>query len=164
MNCILFDWGDTLMRVFPEYDGAMADWPQVSVLPGALETLAALHPLYTLAVATNAKNSAEADIWRALRRVGLAEHLDRVYCFGSIGKLKPSVEFFAYILADLRLSADESVMVGDEWETDILGANRAGLRGVWLNEQDSRETNSDRVQTIHSLLELPEVLQKWNFI
>jgi FMN phosphatase YigB (HAD superfamily) len=162
MNCILFDWGDTLMRVFPEYDGAMADWPQVEALPGALETLAVLHPSYTLAVATNAQNSDEGEIWRALRRVGLANQLDKVYCFRSIGYLKPSKEFFAYILADLRLSTDAVIMVGDDWESDIVGANRAGLRAVWLNEQNGRETNYDRVQTIHSLLDLTGALQRWD--
>lgn len=163
MSCILFDWGDTLMRVFPEYDGAMADWPQVAALPGANEMLSALHPLYTLAVATNAKNSEEAEIWRALQRAGLADRLDKVYCFRSIGHLKPSQEFFTYILTDLRLSAHEVIMVGDDWETDIIGANRAGLRSVWLNERNDKEINSEEVQTIHALIDLPQALHKWNF-
>jgi FMN phosphatase YigB (HAD superfamily) len=53
-------------------------------------------------------------------------------------------------------------MVGDDWESDIVGANRAGLRAVWLNEQNGRETNYDRVQTIHSLLDLTGALQRWD--
>jgi putative hydrolase of the HAD superfamily len=36
-RCLLFDWGDTLMRVFPEYVGPMAAWPKVEAMPHAEE-------------------------------------------------------------------------------------------------------------------------------
>ena len=40
-SCILFDWGDTLMRVFPEFEGPMFTWPRVEVVSGIKETLVA---------------------------------------------------------------------------------------------------------------------------
>ncbi len=42
-RAILFDWGDTLMRVFPEYDGPMYAWPRVEAVEGTAEKTAAMY-------------------------------------------------------------------------------------------------------------------------
>jgi putative hydrolase of the HAD superfamily len=163
-KCILFDWGDTLMRVFTQYSGAMADWPYVEPVTYAPTVLAELYDHCLLAVATNAKDSGETQIWSALERAALADYLDFVFCYRTIGHLKPSPEFYASILNQLKLPATHVIMVGDEWNADILGANQAGLRAVWLNVRTPENRHSERFQTIHSLLELPERLKRWGFI
>jgi len=43
---------------------------------------------------------------------------------------KPSPHFFALALNNLNLSADQVVMIGDDIESDIIGAKRMGIRGV----------------------------------
>ena len=43
---------------------------------------------------------------------------------------KPSGAFFAQALATLGVHAHEAVMVGDDIENDINGAQRAGIRGI----------------------------------
>ncbi len=130
---ILFDWGDTLMRVFPEYTGPMKDWPRVEAVPGAAALLDSLHEDWLLCLATNAADSGEADIRAALRRVDLERRLDKIYCFKTIGYKKPSSEFFKFILKDLDLSANKVIMVGDDYIADVLGAQAAGVRAVWFN-------------------------------
>src|SRR5687767_9344160 len=99
-RCLLFDWGDSLMLNFPELPGPMATWPRVEAVPFAKETLAGLRAKWTLALATNAADSKEAEIWSALERVGLDDLLDKVYCYRVIGYKKPSLEYFDYILKD----------------------------------------------------------------
>jgi FMN hydrolase / 5-amino-6-(5-phospho-D-ribitylamino)uracil phosphatase len=157
-GCILFDWGDTLMRVFPVFTGPMKDWPRVEAVTGAAEMLSALHTDWTLAIATNAADSTEEDIRLALRRVDLDRWLDRVYCFKKIGFKKPSPEFYGYILKDMGLSAERVVMVGDDHENDVLGAVRCGLRAMWFNERDGKEDNEGMIRTIHQLSELTHIL------
>jgi hypothetical protein len=103
-GCLLFDWGDTLMRDFKDYPGPMKDWPRLEAIPGAAEALAALQPVWILALATNANDSDEADIRAALQRVNLDQFLDRVYCSKNVGHKKPSVAFYQYILVDLGLT------------------------------------------------------------
>ena len=102
--------------------------------------LAALHPDWTLALATNADDSDEADIRAALQRVNLDRCLDKVYCFKKIGYKKPSLEFFQYILDDLKLTPQSVCMVGDNYEADVLGANACGIRAVWFNEHSLDST------------------------
>ena len=42
---------------------------------------------------------------------------------------KPSVQFFATALSDMGLSASETVMVGDDVQSDVGGAQRSGGAG-----------------------------------
>ena len=159
---ILFDWGDTLMRDFKEFNGPMKDWPRLEVIPGASEMLAALRTHWILAIATNADVSDEADIWLALQWVHLDQWLDKVYCFKNIGHKKPSVEFYQYILDDLKLTPRSIFMVGDNYEADVLGANACGIRAVWFNEHSLEVRENDLQRTIHELGKLPEALKAFS--
>ena len=80
-RCVLFDWGDTLMRDFPDFTGPMAAWTHVEAIPNVRQVLVELQPQWTLALATNSIDSDEAAIWKALARVGLHSLLDKVFCF-----------------------------------------------------------------------------------
>jgi putative hydrolase of the HAD superfamily len=153
-GAILFDWGDTLMRVFPEFSGPMKDWARVEAVAGAAGMLAALQEDWTLCLATNAADSEEADIRAALRRVGLAQWLEKIYCFKKIGHRKPSHEFFEYVLKDLGVPASWVIMVGDDLEADVLGAVRCGLRGIWFNEGGREERQAGNWKVVHDLREI----------
>jgi ribosomal-protein-alanine N-acetyltransferase len=157
-RCLLLDWGDTLMRVFPECEGPMFEWPRVAALPYTAATLAQLHPHWQMAVATNAAASQENEIRQALERVGLDQWLDKIYCYRKIGYQKPSPEFFTYILDDLKLSPQAAMLVGDDFDADVLGANRCGIRTIWLNERGAENREGALYRTIHSFLELPQAL------
>lgn len=161
-RCVLFDWGDTLMRDFPEFTGAMACWPRIEVCAYTEDALAALRSMgWLLAIATNAADSAETDVWDALRRGGLDSLLDRVYCFRNVGFRKPSQDFFDYIVRDLHLPRSEIVMVGDDFAVDVLGANAVGIRAVWVAGERGAERTGAMHRTIRDLRELPGVLEQW---
>jgi FMN phosphatase YigB (HAD superfamily) len=160
-GCILFDWGDTLMRDFKEFSGPMKDWPFLEAIPGAAEMLAILRPDWNLALATNAMDSDETDIRTALQRVGLNHLLDKVYCFKKIGYKKPSPAFYQYILADLKLTSRSICMVGDNYEVDVLGANACGFRAIWFNEHSLEAREDDLHRTVHALSTLPDLLKKF---
>jgi len=56
---------------------------------------------------------------------------------------KPSAAFFGTALADLGLAAAEVLMVGDDAETDVGGAQRVGMRGVLVL---TGKTDTDRLR------------------
>ena len=157
-RCVLLDWGDTLMRDFPEFSGAMAAWPHVAVIPNVKEVLAELRPQWTLALATNTIDSDETVIWEALDRVGLRSLLDKVYCFQSIGHSKPAPGFFDYIVKDLLMDRCRIVMVGDGFEKDVLGANQSGIPGIWFNESSDEMRVGKMYKTIFDFRSLPDAL------
>ena len=57
---------------------------------------------------------------------------------------KPSPHFFALALNDLNLSADEVVMIGDDIESDIIGARRMDIRGVLVKTGKYTPADLDR--------------------
>ena len=149
------------MRVFPDYSGPMSRWPRLEAIPYARETLAALRPGWIVALATNAVDSSEAEIRDALARVQLDECVDKVFCYQQVGSKKPSPRFFAFILNDLGLDPSRVTMVGDNYEEDVLGANRSGLRAVWFNPRSEADSSGEMLRTIHDLRELEGILGEW---
>jgi HAD superfamily hydrolase (TIGR01458 family) len=77
---------------------------------------------------------------------------------------KPSGAFFAAALSTLGVGRSEAVMVGDDLEADVLGAQRAGITGVLVrtgkfSEKDEEGNGDDRPQhVVDSIADLPGLL------
>jgi putative hydrolase of the HAD superfamily len=136
----------------------MLSWSRLEALPHAVEVLSALSASCTIALATNAADSDEEQIRAALARVRLDRFVKRIYCFRKVGFKKPSPEFFQHVLEDLGVSPQAVVMVGDDFEGDVLGARQCGIRAVWLNEGSLAQRTGEGYCTIHSLDQLEEAL------
>jgi len=150
-QCVLFDWGDTVMRVLPQFDGPMETWPRVEPVQGVHAVLQALRPCATLALATNAADSDEAAIRKALARCDLSALFDHVFCFRALGHRKPEPSFFEAILAALQLPPTSVFMVGDSFPSDVSAANAAGLPAVWFNSHSLESRTGPLHRTIHEL-------------
>ena len=137
VRALIFDWGDTVMRTFPQYSGPMAAWPEVAAVPGMSDALAALNGRYRLALATNARDSGALMVRAALGRVKLEGYFSVVATAQELGAAKPEAAFFRAVLARLGCAPDEAVMVGDSYAADIAGAKAAGLRAIWFNPDRS---------------------------
>ena len=160
---VLFDWGDTLMRTLG-YPGPMCTWPRVETLPGALDMMRTLDGRIGVALATNAADSQEQEIWKALALVGLDRYVERIFCFRSVGHKKSSPPFFSHVMSQLELPADRLVMVGDDFGQDVTAANAVGIKAVWFNEKTHESRNGREFRTIHHLAELPAPLTDWGFL
>jgi len=133
INTIVFDWGNTLMREFPDYPGPMADWPQVEAMPGIKEALAVLKGNYRIIVATNAVDSDSDDVRVALARAGISDPISSIFTSHQLGCRKPDLAFFRALESILGVSPDRIVMVGDNYLADAFGPHRAGWHALWYN-------------------------------
>jgi ribonucleotide monophosphatase NagD (HAD superfamily) len=52
---------------------------------------------------------------------------------------KPSAEFFNVVLNDMQLNADEVLMIGDDIDSDIGGAQALGVRSVLVRTGKYRD-------------------------
>ena len=74
-----------------------------------------------------------------------------------VGKPKPA--FFEAVLRDLGREAREVAMVGDDAESDVAGAQRAGLRGIQVRTGKYRPGTAGAPDAeIQSIADLPEML------
>jgi FMN phosphatase YigB (HAD superfamily) len=163
-GALLFDWGNTLMRVFPEYTGPMVTWPKLELMPFAGNILPVLHKEWIIALATNADDSTEQDIRNALEKVNISGRIDHIYCFRKIGYKKPSPEFFKYISEDLKIHKSDIIMIGDDLDSDVLGAQNAGIPAIWYNPFSTPGCDTDSIRTFQDYKELPLILSGMNEI
>jgi HAD superfamily hydrolase (TIGR01458 family) len=76
---------------------------------------------------------------------------------------KPAPAFFATVLAGLQVSAGDAVMVGDDVESDVGGALRAGLAGVLVRTGKYRPeavaaSGVEPTATVDSIADVPALL------
>ncbi len=162
LELVIFDWGDTVMRDFPQYAGPMADWPHVEAMPGIAQALAALHPDYHLALATNAAASGAQRVRAALARVGLDGYFSAVLTARELHVSKPDPAFFEAALAVFDCVPHHAVMVGDNFRTDIVGAKHASLNAVWYNPAGDPPPRGVPIRAdavIHALHELDAAIR-----
>ena len=78
-----------------------------------------------------------------------AERIEHVVVSSEVGWRKPAREFFAHLLATLRLPAEEILFVGDDLVNDYEAARAMGMRAMLLDPagiyRDSGAATVDRL-------------------
>ena len=72
-----------------------------------------------------------------LQAIGLAHHFTVSIAAFQFGHAKPEAAIFHAACAALGVAPHEALYVGDDVLLDVQGAQRAGLRAVWLNRTAS---------------------------
>jgi predicted HAD superfamily phosphohydrolase YqeG len=76
-----------------------------------------------------------ATLFRTLHRgveSGTADHLAKRFADGAYMLRKPSAELITYAVHELQCEKEQVVMVGDQYLTDVAGANLGGVRSIKL--------------------------------
>lgn len=95
-----------------------------------------------------------------LEAAGLEPYFQTVVVSGEVGVGKPDPRVFALALARLGVVAARTVTVGDSLQRDVAGAQRAGIRGIWLNRTGARRDRQTVPDAeISSLAELRALLE-----
>lgn len=70
-----------------------------------------------------------------VQRVGLGQLFDFSLSAASVGKSKPHPRMFEEACRRARVAAAELAHIGDEPDTDLAGAQNAGLTVIWMNRR-----------------------------
>jgi putative hydrolase of the HAD superfamily len=126
------------------------------VKPHAREVLEYLAPKYNLYILSNGFRELQS---RKMESAGIAKYFRRVVLSEDIGVLKPNVQLFNYALSATQSVASQSLMVGDNWNTDIAGAYNAGWDQVYYDQGKPVDDKSFvSTFTVSDLIELKSVL------
>jgi putative hydrolase of the HAD superfamily len=129
--------------------------PQKSNLfPHTMETLAYLDAKYSLYIITNGFEEVQEI---KLKVSGLKPFFKRVITSEKAGYKKPHPTIFNYALGRANAKNAESIMIGDNIETDIKGAKAAGIDSVLFNPHKNRH-NTKATYEISCLSELKQLL------
>lgn len=112
-------------------------------------------PMYVL---SNSGFSAGA-LSVALEGLGIRKYFKKIWSSADYGRIKPCRDFFEMAITNVLLeNPDEKrehiVYVGDTYDTDVVGANAAGIGVIWLNHNGERNKNNLDVYSIGDTREL----------
>jgi putative hydrolase of the HAD superfamily len=110
------------------------------LIPGASDMLGSLAGRYRLGLVSNFTHPPAVE--QILGRVGLERLFDGIIISGRLGVRKPHPAVFMELSRLLALPPDEIAFVGDELQADIVGAQKAGMRTIWMTYRQRLERPS----------------------
>jgi putative hydrolase of the HAD superfamily len=127
---------------------------KAKVLPYSFDVLAYLKRKYCLHVITNGFNESQ---YAKLSASGLHGYFDLIVTSESSGYRKPDKRIFQYALEKLKANPSECLMIGDNPDSDILGAQNASIDQIYYNP-GNKEITLRPTYTIRCLSEIKAIL------
>ena len=118
-----------------------------------LEILDYLKPNYRLHIITNGFKEVQ---YGKLSKANINHFFNTVTNSEMVGVKKPNPLIFNHALKAANANVRESVMVGDNYEADILGALNIGLDAICFNYHNEELDNT--IKSVNHLLELKRYL------
>lgn len=120
---------------------------------GAYELLDHLKPNYELHIITNGFNEVQ---YKKLEKSDLSKYFKTIITSEDVGVKKPNPIIFQHALAQAKATSRESIMIGDNWEADIMGAKNAGFDVIYCNFNN--EPVSESIKSVKNLNEIKKYL------
>lgn len=96
--------------------------------------------------------------YKKLRACGLHDYFDTIILSEDAGFNKPAPEFFDYALRQAGARRETTLMIGDNFNTDILGAKQAGLATAYFNRFPEYPAPEPVDMEVTSLIQLKDYL------
>ena len=127
-----------------------------SLLPGAEELVRYLAAKYPLTVVTNGFVEVQ---YEKFDKSGLRDCFAHIVLSEEVGSQKPNPRIFEEALRLNGLQAEDVVMIGDSWNSDIQGAINAGIDQIWIRKsKDPLPEGQSATVLVQSLSEVMEIL------
>ena len=127
---------------------------KTNLFPNAIEILRYLRSKYPLYIITNGFEEVQ---FTKLKNSRLEEYFLHVITSEEAGCKKPDAGIFRHALQKAGAKPEESLMIGDDPEVDVLGALDAGMDAVFFNPKKI-PVNGNIRYVVHDLIELKQWL------
>jgi len=119
----------------------------------AIEVLEYLKEKYIMHIITNGFEEVQ---FKKLKNSNLLPFFDKIITSEKVGVKKPNPKIFQYAMDISGASSNESIMIGDNFEADILGAINVGMQAIFC--EFNGEVATQEVPTVYNLMELKNFL------
>ena len=117
---------------------------------------------YRMGLISNAGD--DQDVQQLARRFGINRYFDFILTSAACSYRKPHRRIFELALSNWYFLPSEAVMVGDNLDADVRGAQSVGLFTVWISRRAGGRTEDQRLiqpdASLSSLSELPAFLDR----
>ncbi|WP_445734440.1 YjjG family noncanonical pyrimidine nucleotidase [Mariniflexile sp.] len=142
---------DTIKTLSTDYITYLTD--NNFLFKNAVEILEYLNPKYNLHILSNGFEEVQS---KKLLKSNIHHYFKTITNGEDIGVKKPHPEIFHHAIKKANTSTNKSIMIGDGYEADILGALNVGMQVIYF---DTNNMDIDtHVNQITELIELKEYL------
>lgn len=114
---------------------------QTNLFPNTKEVLTELKALdFNLHIITNGFKEVQ---FIKLENSGIQHFFNDILCSEEVGEKKPHPKVFQSALQRTKATASSSIMIGDDFTADVIGAEKAGIRGVLFDPENRFKGQSD---------------------
>lgn len=96
--------------------------------------------------------------YKKLKACGLQDYFNTIVLSEDAGANKPSPIFFDYAIKQTGASPQDTIMIGDNYSTDILGAKQVGLDTIFLNRWPDYPAEGPVTHEVKTLAEIMNIL------
>ena len=96
--------------------------------------------------------------YKKLHACGLFDYFTTIILSEDAGANKPSAQFFEYAFKQSGASPSTTLMIGDNFNTDILGAKQAGLDTIFFNRFPDYPAPEPVTHEVHHLRDIIKLL------
>jgi len=143
---LIDSFADDYIRICPRKTG---------MLPGAHELLGALKEKYTLHIITNGFEETQHEKMAAC---GIDHHFEEVITSEAARARKPHRRIFELAIARSGAHVNASIMIGDDLEADIVGAQNFGMDQIHIIKDGGSEKSQSATHTITHLDQILSIL------
>ena len=127
---------------------------QKGLVEGTIEILEYLSTKYQLHIITNGFKEIQHI---KIGNCNLKKYFKNIFISEEIGCNKPNPGIFEFALNHLSALKSETIMIGDDWDADILGAQQFGMSSIYFSRKPN-DIENKLVPQINNLLQLKEML------
>lgn len=127
--------------------------------PGTIETLEQLKNHFQLHIITNGFEEIQHI---KLEFAGLTKYFDNVFTSEQAESKKPDAGIFKYALKQAGASAEESLMIGDDLEVDIIGAKAVGMDTIYFDPLNRNTTTLVPTHRVDNISDIPLYMDSLN--
>ena len=126
------------------------------LLPDAEKVVKYLANKYPLTIISNGFKEVQ---YYKFEHSGLAPYFTHTLISEEIGINKPQPGIFEIALERNNITADEAVMIGDSYSSDIAGAKAAGIDQIWITSEGMKELmNEEATYIVPKLTDVMKIL------
>lgn len=128
---------------------------KTKLVDGAMDLLNYLKPKYHMHILSNGFREVQ---YKKIENSGLKPYFDKIILSDEIGVNKPHTEFFMHALNKTKANRSHTLMIGDSWDADIVGAYNSNIHQLWFNPEEHRPTIFTPTYSVKTLSEIKDIL------
>ena len=125
------------------------------LIPDTLNVLDFLKSKYKMHIITNGFKEVQK---RKLEKSNLIHYFETVTISEDVGEKKPHKLIFNHALKVANANVENSIMIGDNFNADILGALGVGMKAIYYDFHKTNEKERENVIIIKKLKEIITIL------